>query len=98
MVRGRKLLAASRKLLAAVPCCCAACGYACRWLAGKSRLLATRREAGRRGSKNTWCFFVIVLLFSFVLEIFSTYFTVHYNMDSDIDMFGTVMFVKIVSR
>ena len=42
-------------------------------MAGKSRLLATRREAGQLGTKNIGAF-SNVLWFLFILEIFSTHF------------------------
>ena len=56
------------------------------YMAGKSRLLATMREAGKMGSKNSCCFVASVLWFSFVLGIFSTNFTMHcIHLDSHID-------------
>ena len=57
-------------------------------MAGKSRLLATRKDAGRLVNKNSWCFSASILGFSFVDEIFSAHLTMHYiHKDSHIYLF-----------
>ena len=55
----KQLLVARREARAWTLWLC--CFLRCLNMAGKSRLLATRRKAGRPGSKNSWCFFAIVL-------------------------------------